>query len=544
MANRAPFIGSPFGSQIFGMHDRLRADYDGARDSRFRRRRTGVSGTGRSADYHYRQEGDYLKLMELARDLDRNEPVIGQLLNRAADNIVQQGFTLTPCTPDEAFNDEVKLAWQEWSSDPEQCDEAGEFTFAYREWINTRQTLLDGDVFDLAMASGRLSGVEAHRCRKPSGSRDKSVIHGVKLGKYRRRLQYWFTKDDLGPLDQLKNMDEVTPIDARNSQGQRQVFHVYRPHRYSQTRGVTSLAPVFDYLGVGGDLVFATLVRHLIANCVVFLRQKNADFSEAGESPATGEVSTQELSDGSSRVLQGIAPGMDIEARKGETISGFSPGLGDPQFEPLLFYVLSVVGANLGMPLIMVLLDFTKSTFSGWRGAMDQAKLGFRNRQKMLVDRYHTPVYRWKLGHFLDNSPALRKRAKALGPAAYWHTWQPPSWPYIEPLKDAGADLLLESNGMSSMRRIQAEKGIDNDDLQDEIIADRVKGIRKAKTAASALNAEFSGEDPVHWRELLPLPVSEGVKVNITAGGDEPAAAGDGARDKGQGKTKSKAGGQ
>ncbi|MCC6494432.1 MAG: phage portal protein, partial [Pirellulales bacterium] len=522
---RAPHAAGPrlSTSDIFGMHDTLRCDYDGARSSRFRRQRAGVSGSGRTADYHYRNEGDYLRLMEYARDFDRNEPVIGQLLDRAADNIVQDGFAFDPCSGDRPYDQAIKQLWTEWAEDPDSCDESGEHDFAERQWLDMRQTLVDGDVIELAMDTGALSGVEAHRCRTPTGTTQKNVIHGVKLGERRKRLQYWLTNDDIGPLTPLKLVRDITPYDVRGPHG-RQVFHVYRPNRYSQTRGVTSLAPVFDFIGIGGDLVFANLVRHLIANCVVFLRSKGADFSEAADAPATGETSQQELADGTTRLLQGIAPGMELEARKGETIQGFTPGMGDPQFEPLLMYVLAVIGANLGLPLIMVLMDSSKTNFSGWRGAFDQAKLGFRRRQKMLIKRLLRPAYYWKLEHFWSDSAALRRMAERLGPAARWHKFHPPSWPYIEPLKDATADLLQQANGQNSARRIQAEKGIDIEDLQDEIIEDNASGIAKAIARAEVLNQNLPpGSQPIHWRELLPMPAADGVKVSLAVD-----AAGDG----------------
>ena len=80
--------------------DSIRADYDMSRASRFVRKRSGVAPQGSGADYHYRTEQQYYRDIEQARDMDRNDAVIGILADRRVDNIVQSGFKLDPKTGD------------------------------------------------------------------------------------------------------------------------------------------------------------------------------------------------------------------------------------------------------------------------------------------------------------------------------------------------------------------------------------------------------------------------------------------------------------
>ena len=51
--------------------DSLVNDYRMSRESRFVRRRTGIPTNGDSADWHYRNETDYYRDIEKARDMDR-----------------------------------------------------------------------------------------------------------------------------------------------------------------------------------------------------------------------------------------------------------------------------------------------------------------------------------------------------------------------------------------------------------------------------------------------------------------------------------------
>ena len=74
--------------------DGLRSDYSASRATRFRRTRTGLSAAGSGADYHYRNESDFLRVREYARDMDRNDCIVGQTIDRAVTTVVQDGFTL------------------------------------------------------------------------------------------------------------------------------------------------------------------------------------------------------------------------------------------------------------------------------------------------------------------------------------------------------------------------------------------------------------------------------------------------------------------
>ena len=84
-------LGSPTLNEAF---EELRADYDLSKSTRFRRSRAGVNSVGKHADYHYRSEAQFFRAMELSRDIDRNDIVVGQAVERLVDNVIQGGFTL------------------------------------------------------------------------------------------------------------------------------------------------------------------------------------------------------------------------------------------------------------------------------------------------------------------------------------------------------------------------------------------------------------------------------------------------------------------
>lgn len=495
---------------IQGLYDGLRSDYAAAKASRFRRRRTGVASGGSGADYHYRSEADYLRLMEQARDMDRNDAAVGPVINQAVNCTLQCGFTHEPRTGDRKVDEDLYYRWQGWAEDPEQCDIQGEHTFDVLTGLAYRDSLVAGDDIGLMTNVGAIQLTEGHRIRTPSGTK-RNVVHGVLLDEHRRRLQYWVTNDDIDPSRPVRRVNEITAYDTRDAEGHRQIAHLYNPKRVTQTRGVTALAPIFDCLGMFEDINFAKLVQAQVVSCIAFFRTRTEQ-GQPGDMQL-GEQTEEQRADGSVRVVEGMAPGLEITGAPGETLHGFSPNVPNAEFFQHVKLILTLVSVNLGLPLFTVLLDASDTNFSGWRGAYDQAKMGWRRNQQALISRWYQPIYRWKVRQWMAEDAALRSAAQRSDIDIFGHKWTPPGWPYIEPLKDSSADLLRVRNGLISPRRLHAERGRDWEEVADEIVADNAYAIVRAKRKAERINKKYP-TDPVHWRELLSLPTPDGVQIS------------------------------
>ncbi len=498
----------------------LRADYAAARSNRMRRSRTGIPLIGAGADYHYRSESDLFRIMEYARDMDRNDCVIGQMVSRAVDNAIQSGMTLDVDTGDAGLDKQISNAWAAWSCDPRACDEAWQLSFPEMEWAILRQQLVDGEIFVLPVDSGRLQLIEAERLRTPSGKNipvlgaGEALVCGVHLAANRKRLNYCFTKDALDPCRGVTINTEFDIRAAYTEQGEPRVLHIYNPKRVSQTRGVSAFAPIFDVAGMFEDINFAKLVQAQIVSCFTIFRERPEAFA-GGVPGLTGEASTETLADSTTRTIQGIAPGLELSGAAGEKLHGFSPAVPNAEYFDHVKLMLRIISVNFGLPLEVALLDPSQSNFSSWRGSIDQARIGFRRNQAALIARFHEPVYRWFVQRLLSQDNAMLRMAGRNGISVFGHKWNPPRWPYIEPLKDAQADLLRLSGTLISPRRLHAERGEEWAEVAAETIEDNAKAIVMAKARAAEINSAISDGNPVHWRELLSTPLPQGVSVAI-----------------------------
>lgn len=505
---------------LSGVFNELRADFRAGKDTRFVSRLTGVNAMGSGADYHYRVESEWLHMLERARHYQRNDQVVGQGIRRVVANIVQDGFRLDPQTGDDQLDARIKDDWQEWCCDPDQCHSEGELTFAEIEALVLSSVITDGDCFALPLKSGRLEMIEAHRCRTPANTK-RNVVHGVLMDDAAKRLEYWFTRDNLSPTRILSRVSDIVPYAARNAQGERQVLHLYMPYRFSQRRGISALAPVSDTVGMHDDVQFATLVKSQMAALIAVLHERGPNWQPVGNQQKGPQ--SQEDVGGFTRTIEGLSAGLEIFSDVDEKLSAFSPSIPSPEFFPHTMLLLTFIAINLDIPVHVLLLDPSKTNFSGWRGAIDQARLRFRQIQSWLVSKFDSPVYRWWLRRKLLTDEFYAQYAQREDVEVFCHRFNPPQFPYIEPLTDVTTDDMQVSRCLNSRRRVQAARGRDQDEVAAEIVQDNGQMIRMAIAEAQAINAEFE-DAHIDWREVLALPLPSTVKSSLpldTAASDQ-----------------------
>lgn len=499
----------------------MQASIAAAMDSRFRRARKGLPSAGAGADWHIRDAFQFFKLIELARDIDANDPVIGQIITRAVDNMLQGGLPVNPTTGVEALDDKLRDNWRDYIDSPDRCDATGESDFTALQWRAMRQSIVDGDHFGVILDSGAVQQIEAHRIRTPKSQAGSATIHGVEVNPVGQRLRYWMVTQEPKRWDREIREEQFVNYAARNEAGERLVLQIYDPHRAMQVRGITALLPLVDLATYFQDITFATLIRAQVSACFAMMIERENSFAGLASTKLGQQTSTDE--NGFTRVTESLSPGMIFRGQPGEKLSGFSPNIPNPEFFPFTKLIVTLIGINLGLPLVMALMDASETNFSGYRGAVDQARLSFRRRQKLLGQQYITPIYRFTARRFIESSPALVKLSKrSRNPLA--HTITPAAWPYIEPIKDATGDKIRVDNNLISPRRLHAERGREHIEIINETVEDNGYAIERAMAKAQQINAQFPAQPPAHWRQFLNLnePVSIEQALAIANDGGTP----------------------
>lgn len=481
--------------------DALRGDYDAARETRFSRSLAGVNPMGSNADYHLRSEAHYWRMMERARDFERNNPYIPAGLTRFANNVLMDGPQPDPTTGDEAVNEILKAAWCEWASDPQQCDLAGRLTLHQMAGLRLTSVARDGDCQMLPTRFGSIQYMEAHRLRTPQRMK-RNIVLGVQKDEYGKHLAYFFAKEEVNPMHGGIKLADTREIAALDVNGYPQVLHQYDPKRFHQTRGVTALAPCINPMGMLDDAMFAELVKRQVNALLVFIRNRAA---ESGMDPlpvAAGKQTTESDADVGTRIIEELVAGTMLTGAPGETIQAYTPDSPGASYFEHCLQILTILAINLEMPVMALLLDPRETNFSGWRGAMDQARLGQKKHRNQLNIQFYTPIWKWKLRQFIVADPALRRASERLGSSFFSHRWQWQGWPYIQPLEEAEADETRIASLVNNRRNVQAERGLDIDETDRVRVTDNERLILMALEAKDRILTAWPDAD-VDWRELI-----------------------------------------
>lgn len=481
-------------------------DYAAAKTSRYRRPRSQLGGAG---DAHLDQYA-HDRIREFGRDMDRNDMLIGQMFDRYCDSVVANGYTLEPDTGDPAVDKAIKDEhFGPWADDPNQCDITGEMSFADMQWFSKRAEAVDGDIFALGTREGSLQLWEGDRCQSPYSvvNRRDDLIIGVQLDAVGKPIEYWFNKE--WRRDRHANvMGDVVRIPACNADGLRQVFHVLSRQRISQTRGLSVLKAVFDTCGMFEDINFAMIVKQQIAALFgVFLKttQQQSSAANVALGPRSTFVGGQNNAD--TMTEEELRPGMVTRLPYGVEPHEFASKIPGEEFMAHMKFLVRIIGIQLGMPLFMTLMDSSETVFHGYRGEIDLHRRSALVQQQGFIERFHAPIYRWKMNELAKTDNGLKAALKKLGARFFKHSWKPAKWPYIHPIDDAKGAELRKNNLQVSPSSLAAETGDNFQQIIAETVRDNGIAIRAAIKEAKAIKQETSVEVP--WTLVLRLTAGQ-----------------------------------
>ena len=494
------------------------AGYKATKKGRFNQRRQNIAPMGSSADYHIKSDFEYYQLIEDCYDLERNDSVVGMLLNRRVSNVIQNGFRLEPTTGDKGLNDALKSRWLDWSRDAEQCDISGEASFHDFEIATDWTHLLAGDCGLSVTSSGHLQFFEPYLIRNnQSRSTDNGneIFLGVELDDNRRRNAYYIATDETDP-NRSTTFNEFTRISTRDDYGCRQFIHVYNNNRLTMSRGVSAFAPIFELTGMLEDVNFAKLVQQQIVSCIAFLiNETEASSGLPSTAGSYGNQSTETSATGESQLFDEVAPGMEVKPGPGRSVTGFSPQVPNPEYFQQYRLILQLICGNLDLPLSVGMMDSSETNFHGFIGAANEAKKLWRDSQTNLDNKFHKPVYTAKAYQFAEEDPAMAHAMARVGERSFVsHTWHKPVWQSVKPLDDTNDRLMRLRNAIISPSRMHAELNTDYEEHVAETIRDNSFAIAAAKTEALKINARFADGQPVNWQQLYPMPTPDGMQAS------------------------------
>ena len=413
-------------------------------------------------------------LRSRSRDMVRRNAWACNAVESFVGNSVGTGIKPQAKHPDPAIKRRLQDLWLRWT---DQADAAGLTDFYGLQSLVCRSTMEGGECLvrirqrlpvDGLVVPLQLQLLEAEHL--PSAKNENlpngNVIRaGIEFDKIGRRVAYHLYREHPGERLMFANAGETIRSAADS------VLHIYKPLRPGQHRGQPWLTQVLVKLHELDQYDDAELVRKkLAAMFAAFITENNPEDPVIGCKPGEGET------DASGVPLAGIEPGSMVKLLPGEDVKFTEPGDVGGMYTEFMRVQLRAVAAGLGITYEQLTGDLERVNYSSIRAGL----LEFRRRceqfqHQVMVFQFCRPVWRaWIEAAAVAG--AISPRDYARNRDAYLDVeWRPPSWDWVDPLKDMNAEVAAVRAGFKPRSAVINEMGYDEEDVDRQVAADNAR---------------------------------------------------------------------
>jgi lambda family phage portal protein len=453
--------------------------------------REGRSYSDGSGDMHL--EYDRKTLINQSRAFYRDNSIYRGVINRAVSYIVGTGFRLRVLGGEPEANQALEATWRSWYRRP---DVRGLLSGVKGARMVCREAMVAGDTGCLKTDQGLIQYVEAEQITDGrSGS-------GIKLDEYGRPISYSICPYNAQGRLATSKVKAVAAADF---------LFITDPSRPSQTRGEPILQSAFPMVHRINDICDAeALARQLLSRLVLTVTQEMADEAAfAGSKVDTAKAGTDTTADVAAR-LQEFDYAIVFHAKPGEKAEAVKRDIPGADFTDTLRIFLRLLGLPIGLPLELILLDWSQANYSQSRAVLEQAYQTFCDWQQLLEDCYYQPLFEWRL-------PALCTVAGlTVSDELRQVEWIKPSFPWIDQLKEAEAHAVKLDRCLTLHAHVLKELNLDREDVVRARVLEVTDAITQAKAIATATGVKVPWE--IFCGLAAPKPTAAAPKGQAGAG--------------------------
>ncbi|MEK9811024.1 MAG: phage portal protein [Candidatus Nanopelagicales bacterium] len=476
--------------------------YENAKKDRLNRERTSHGGDGND---HLDAETLWT-LRETSRDLDRNCGLAIGIIDRCVENIFgPSGFDLLPKTGKKSLNERIDEDWNDYL---ETCDARGEFHGWDLFARSFRSAEVDGDHFLQLWDDGTIFSFEGDRVVSPynaANRRDVPSVDGLRIinGIARDsagRKRWAFVADDVPDSWQVRaDEGQLIPFDT--------LIQISDPRRMTQNRSEPRVSPIIrDIDDVDDLLLYERIASKIVAAQAYFVKSASPEGAAEAMKSAADSTATERIEE--------IVPGMVHYLGLEEDIASAPSNRPSTNFNDFIMLLNRYVGLPLGLPLELILLDFSNVNFASSRQLLNQAQRRFKCQQ-VRAARWISQVYRWWLQRQIASGVYDKGNQKQIGSGAIFrHKWGFPGWPSPNPLQDAQAIALGLEWEFESRTNANRARGISQDAIFDELtgesartqnVSEDLQPMEQDQNHNDPQNSQMADLQKWFGRELLKL---------------------------------------
>ncbi|MBU2701679.1 lambda family phage portal protein [Sporomusaceae bacterium BoRhaA] len=413
-----------------------------------------------------------------ARSLENNSDMAESAIGSIVRNSVGTGISPQARTPDDKINKTLESLWKTWTKQ-ENCDITGQQTFYEIQAMLLRRKVVDGEslvrkVYDkkaripLKLQVIKPDLLDSYLLTAPKTNR--IIRSGIELDDYLKPVAYWIQRKS--PDGYITYQSDRVPAD--------QILHLWNKKHSDQIRGISELATSIKRIKDTDDYMTAETIAAKIAACFSIFVTKNM--------PTSGPVPGRTAKDKEGKPLESIRPGMIAHLRPGETITTANPSRSITSAKDFVKVQQQLCGAGLGLSYELVSRDFSNANFSSARQGHLEDRRTFLPIQGYMIAHCCLPI--WEA--FVE-AVVLAGLVKI---PDYWTNketytasdWITPGWEWIDPQKEANADVTLMKNGGMTLAQWCAGRGYDWET--------QLKEMAKEKKYAESLGLDLTIHKP------------------------------------------------
>lgn len=416
--------------------------------------------TNQSAEMTDRFSRDTLRAR--ARDLERNSDIMNGLISAYKRNVVGKGYTLQARTSKPKLNAQLEKLWKEWTK-PKNCDVTGQQSFNQILRMMVERKIIDG-------------GVLVHKCYTSGGvlpfklqilevdelcptwsaphAQGNRVVNGIEYNSYNKPVGYWIQHYDIDGIQQVT----ADYYDARD------IIFYYSKKRPSQIREISDVSPAITRIRDANEFMTAVSVKERIAACLaVFIKKVNPSAGGFGRSAGGGNSGNY-----NGKML---TPGMISELSAGDEIQVVDPSAGGAEATDYLKLQQRLIGAGQGLSYESTSRDMSQVNYSSARQGAIEDELTYSEEmellQNVMTEIYETFVISAMLAEKVKLPSFFESEDKRLDYLDHEWVASPKRW--IDPQKEASAQMIAMKYGIKTFKQVAAEQGHDWQEQLDDI---------------------------------------------------------------------------
>lgn len=403
-------------------------------------------------------------LVQRSRNLAKNSSAYRKFLWMAERNVIgHEGIKLqvkarnSDGSPDAIGNNMIESNFREWGRKRNQyCTLDGKLSWIDAQKLFVRTLMIDGECFVRKIRSSRnpygfsMQFLDSQDCDINQNT-DKytarnRIVMGIELDDDDRPVAYYF-----------KNQDVMGPEYSRFSADD--IIHAFVTEFPGQVRGFPRGSSAILDINMSDGYKEAELVAARSGAGHMGFWKRTGPGGGAGRL-SDGEENETPVSE--------IAPGtFPVVPRNFEFVK-YDPAHPAGNYDPFIKSIYRDAANGMDLSYNEFANDLVGVSFSSLRGGTLSERDGWKIAQTFVIEHFHEVVYPEWLSMFLisgmTNIP-FTKREKFMA-----DTWQARRWPWVDPLKDAKANIEMVGSYMKSPIDVISEQGGDPEALFDDII--------------------------------------------------------------------------